>query len=340
MAFIRRHWRGILLSGLLVIVGVFSGLAFWAAGEIASPPRRPLMAYHQEFLDAPASHGMVLKPFSAHGGIPSILCEPDPSGMLGTRGITLRNGLTTRGITLAPPGRIIGTLVLVHGRRGRKEDYLPIAERLCAVGFRCLLFDLPAHGDHPEPVVTYGFRESILPAQVLAAAAGRFHFDPMPAGIFGISMGGSVAVHACAQPQAPWKALVVVASFDSLPELLREKATSRAGRPLGDAWFDLTDFFYRRKTGLSTDAVRPALLAASLRLPTLVAHGSDDRVIPLENGRRLFEAFPDSSVKKWIEVPAAGQDNILVTEFPIYAGIADWFLQHVPATASPGHPTF
>lgn len=340
MAFIRRHWRGILLSGLLLIALVFSGLAFWAAGEIASPPRRPLMAYHQELLDAAAQHGMVLRPFSVHGEIPSILCEPDPSGMLGTRGLPLRNGLTARGIALAPPGRIIGTLVLVHGRRGRKEDYLPIAERLCAVGFRCLLFDLPAHGDHPQTVVTYGFRESILPTQVLAAAAGQFGFDPTPAGIFGISMGGSVAVHACAQPQAPWKALVVIASFDSLPQLLREKATSRAGQPLGNAWFDLTDFFYRRKTGLSTNAVRPMLLAPSLRLPTLVAHGADDRVIPIENGHRLFQAFPDSSAKQWIEVPDAGHDNILVTDFPIYAAIADWFLQHVPTTASPGGPSF
>jgi pimeloyl-ACP methyl ester carboxylesterase len=34
----------------------------------------------------------------------------------------------------------------------------------------------------------------------------------------------------------------------------------------------------------------------SLRVPTLVLHGTEDRVIPVENGRRLAERIPGAEV--------------------------------------------
>jgi hypothetical protein len=34
---------------------------------------------------------------------------------------------------------------------------------------------------------------------------------------------------------------------------------------------------------------------------------------------------------KWIEVPGADHDNVLITTYPIYAGIAGWMLRHVVA---------
>ena len=51
--------------------------------------------------------------------------------------------------------------------------------------------------------ITYGVREAGLPARVLEDAAGRFGFDKQPCGLLGMSMGGSVAVHAAAQAEAP-----------------------------------------------------------------------------------------------------------------------------------------
>jgi hypothetical protein len=46
----------------------------------------------------------------------------------------------------------------------------------------------------------------------------------------------------------------------------------------------------------------------------------------MASGKRLFDAFPEP--KRWVEVPGAGHDNVLVTDFPIYAEIAEWFLAH------------
>lgn len=72
---------------------------------------------------------------------------------------------------------------------------------------------------------------------------------------------------------------------------------------------------------------------SSLKIPTLLAHGKADHAVPMASGKRLFEAFPEP--KRWIEIPGAGHDNVLVTDFPIYAEIAAWFLTHTEN----GNPT-
>ncbi len=128
---------------------------------------------------------------------------------------------------LRPFGEAFSNLVLLHGRNGRKEDLLPVAERFCAVGFRCVIPDLPAHGESPLKTVRFGNSdfEASLPGTVLEEAKERFHFPDEPAGLWGMSMGGAFA-RAASLPAAPWKALVVVCSFDSLDSVVGQKVAS------------------------------------------------------------------------------------------------------------------
>jgi pimeloyl-ACP methyl ester carboxylesterase len=289
------------------------------------------MDYHRDFLADPAAHGLVIDRFTASDGTPCLVCTPHPSGRLGERGTLIRGQLAADGFTLAPAGRIVGTLVLVHGRKGRKEDYLPIAERLCASGFRCVIPDMPAHGDHPGKIATYGIREAGVPARALDEAARKFAFDPQPAGLLGMSMGGSVAMHAAGLPDAPWKALVVVSSFDSFPRVIEGQASRYLGTTLGPLWATASDAVYRWKSGISIAEIQPRLHASSLRLPAMIAHGSSDRVISMASGRRLFDSLPANTPTKWTEVPEADHDDVLITAYPIYAEIAGWMLHHVPA---------
>jgi pimeloyl-ACP methyl ester carboxylesterase len=320
----------------LAAVAIPAGMAFWAGSEIASPPRRGLMDYHRDFLTSQDAHGIRIDRFSASDGTPCLVVNP--AGSPGERGSIIRKQLAERGFTLLPFGAITGTLVLAHGRKGRKEDYLPIAERLCAAGFRCVIPDLPAHGDHPADIATYGLREAGLPALVLDEASRKYGFDKHPAGLMGMSMGGSVAVHAANQPDAPWKALVVVASFDSFNSAIHGQAVRHAGFTLGSLWADASDTVYRWKSGVSVGKIRPFLHAGNIRIPTLIAHGTADDVVSMDSGHRLYEAFPATTVKKWVEIPDAGHDNVLVTNYPIYAEIAGWMMLHVRGKTSPNAP--
>ncbi len=329
MKFIRTRWRKIIIITALLVVLAAVGLIVWAGSEIASPTRRGLQDFHREFLDNPAAHGLVIDHFTASDGTPCLVCTPDSSGNLGARGTKVRQQLTARGLVLKPAGQIVGTLVLVHGRKGRKEDYLPIAERMCASGFRCVIPDMPAHGDHPATIATYGIREAGLPARVLDEAADYFHFGPQPAGLLGMSMGGSVSVHAADLPDAPWKALAVISSFDSFPKVIEGQAARYIGSTLGPVWAAGTDVVYHWKSGIHLADIQPAKHAASIRIPTLIAHGTTDHVSAIACGKCLYDSLPASTPKRWIEIPAADHDNVLITAYPIYADLAEWMLRNV-----------
>jgi len=325
---ILRSRRFLIPSGFLALVGTLAGgLAVWAGGQLASPPRRALMDYHREFLADPAAHGVRIDRFTAGDGTPVMVCTPE--GAPGKRGTIIREQLVARGLPLSSFGTVKGTLVLLHGRKGRKEDYLPVAERLCAAGFRCVIPDLPGHGEHPAKVATYGVRESKLPERVLREAAEKFGFDPRPCGLVGISMGGSVAVHSAGGGDAPWRALVVVASFDALEPAVRGQAAMRVGDTLAGVWMKGAAKVYESKTGIPLSSIRPCESAGYVPIPTLVAHGTKDTITPISSGRKLYECLPASIESRWIEIPGAGHDNVLITDFPIYATIAEWMMERL-----------
>lgn len=311
----------------LLLIAAAAGSVFYAAKQISSPSRRPLMDYHRGILDAPADHGMKLEAFKA-GDTPCLLCLPDASGKLGKRGIILRDQLSARGVSPGPPGETIGNLVLLHGRIGRKEDWLPVAERFCAAGFRCILVDLPGHGENPEPFTTYGKTDPEIASRALLTAASMFGFDPKPAGIIGRSMGGSFAVHSAALPDAPWQTIAIVCSFDDFRPIVRREASRYVTPLLAPAWTSAIDFLYEGKTRVSLSDIRPVRKAGKIRIPALVAHGTNDPTIPLGSGRKLFDAFP-SDDKRFIEIPGADHDNVFITDYPIYADLAEWMIRHL-----------
>lgn len=329
MKFIRKRWLAISISTVLFTLLVGTGLILWAGAEVANPSRRKLMDYHREYLSNPAAHGLIIEAFNASDGTPCLVCLPYLAGKPGERGAILRRQLTERGLALKPVGQIIGTLVLVHGRKGRKEDYLPIAERLCAAGFRCVIPDLPAHGDHPANIATYGVREADLPARVLAEAAKHFNFDPLPAGLLGMSMGGSVSIHAANLADVPWRALAIICSFDSFSKVIEGQASRYIGSTLGPWWAEGTDAVYHWKSGVRLTDIQPHRHAASITIPTLIAHGTADIVSSISRGKCLYNSLPTATPKRWIEIPGAGHDNVLITAYPIYADLADWMLRHV-----------
>lgn len=318
----------VMLGIALLLVSLLAG--WLLVDQLAHPTRRPLQDYHREFLTNPAAHGVVLKSLVCKDGTPCVVCEPDPDGKLGRRGQVVREQLTQKGLTVPVPGKTVGSLVLVHGRRGRKEDYMLIAERFCAIGFRCILPDMPAHGDHPGAIACYGVKESHLPAMVLKETAAHFGFDPQPAGIMGISMGGAVSIRAVVGNEVPWRAAVFVSTFDTLDHAVSHQASSLVGAWCGGILRGMTGKVYEWQTGMKIEAADSIALAPQLKCPVLIAHGTADRVIPIECGRRLFAALSPRIEKRWIEIPAADHDNVLITDFPIYAEMAEWMLRHVP----------
>jgi uncharacterized protein len=115
----RRAFRLMLWITTLCLI-VITAAILWAGNELASPASRSLQEYHREFLADPSAHGVSVQSFTLSDATPCLMIQPDAEGKLGTRGLKVREQLMAEGISIPAPGQILGTLVLVHGRKGRK----------------------------------------------------------------------------------------------------------------------------------------------------------------------------------------------------------------------------
>lgn len=323
-------------AGLAVALGLAGALVCVHVGteELISPPRRSLQDYHHEWLNQQAAHGIRVERVDCMDGrVPCLVASPGENEACSKRGKIIRDQLASFQVRPAPFGTVCGNLILLHGRHGRKEDLLPIAERFCAVGFRCVMPDLPGHGESGIPTVQFGSDplEASLAATVLHECGRQLAFEASPAGIWGISMGGAYAISSVCRDPGEWCSMVIVSSFDTLNGVVEEQGKARAGF-LGSLLTAAVRENARRKTGLDTGSVRPVEWARRIQAPVLLVHGTTDPLIQMDRGRALFEAFA-SQEKKWLEVEGGNHGNVLITPLPLYATMASWFLQHFPNNA-------
>lgn len=326
------------LKRLLVRLGIWLALGagilygvivWWCASEIAEPPRRVASAEQRTFLDGTARAGFTVEEFTSSGGMPSLICTPVPAAELSEKAGIIRGQLAEKGISLKPAGETIGTLLILHGRKGIKEDYLAVAERFCAVGFRCVIPDLPGHGSNPERFTTYGVLEAPMILRCYGEVAEKFGFAGLPCAILGQSMGGAEAIQAVSLEGSPFAAMVVVSSFDKLDTVIRSQTNGMLGSVLGAAVRAPAKGVFAWKTGVRFSEINSVEKALHLRIPTFVIHGDADNMVPTASGKLLYDAIPTGTKKRWLEVPGAGHSNVLVTDFPLYATMAEWFLNHL-----------
>jgi pimeloyl-ACP methyl ester carboxylesterase len=226
-------------------------------------------------------------------------------------------------------------LVMVHGAGGSADLWGPQLDGLAGVA-RVVALDLPGHGPlggrgHPS-VAAY---QAWLDAVLIALADG-------PVVLAGHSMGGAIAqAEALARPER-LAGLVLVGTgarlrvLARLVHLLRENP--REGqRLIQDLSFapgaprecmELVDRVLRAGAPLVTLAdylacdrfdVRERL--ASMRTPTLVLAGVEDRLTPPAYGRFLAEAIPGARL---VEIPAAGHFPQLEQPVAVNAAIREF----------------
>lgn len=301
-----------------------------AAGKLLHPDRRALQDYQVDWLRHPILHGMQVNAGRCvNGEVPCLFTAPDGRAGPKERGRELRKQLANTHTALPRYGDTQGILVLLHGRSGRKEDLLPIAERFAAAGFKCAIPDLPAHGDNPFDSAHFATApiERDIAEKVLADARVFFGDKQSPAGIWGISMGGAFAVRAASNSPDIWKAVVIVSSFDSLDGVVKDKLAFLP-KPIPAVLDVALGWMTRLRGGLALKEVHPDAWAKLVTAPVLVAHGDRDQVIALERGRQLFDAL-HSHDKSWLVVHGANHRNVLTTSAPLYASMSVWFIRHV-----------
>ena len=214
---------------------------------------------------------------------------PVAAALPGAQEVAFRtaDGLELRGWYLPARQPVPRAAVLVfNGNAGDRSYRTPLAEALAGQGLAVLLFDYRGYGGNPGTPSETGLLADARAAR--AALTSRDGVDPGRIVYFGESLGAAAAV-ALAVEQPP-AALVLRSPFTSLGDM------ARFHYPLLPAGPFLRDRY-------------PAIeQIAQVTVPLLVVAGSRDRIVPVEQSRRLYEAAREP--KRFVLVEGADHNDL------------------------------
>ncbi|QNP49629.1 alpha/beta hydrolase [Diaphorobacter aerolatus] len=162
-------------------------------------------------------------------------------------------------------------MLYLHGARWNVSGSVPRIRRMQSLGFSVLAVDYRGFGQSSNelPSEASALEDAQLAWQWLAQRAP--HSDRY---IFGHSLGGAVAIQLAAKVRDE-RGTIVEGTFTSISDVV---STFKWG------WLPVSALITQRFDSLSK--------VAQVQSPLLVVHGSDDKLIPADLGRRLYEAAP------------------------------------------------
>ncbi len=180
-------------------------------------------------------------------------------------------------------------ILLCHGLGANRTDLLDIASGLTNAKYNVFLFDFRAHGESEGRSTSFGWIEQRDLEGALAFLGAQPEVLDHPYGVFGVSMGGAVAIMVAARDER-LGAVVVDSIYSNLEESLAHHLTwlYRLPRvPFG--WFVNTA--YRLRFGVWPSRMAPVTAVGRISpRPVLVIHGEQDPRMPLQAAKALFEA--------------------------------------------------
>ena len=198
-----------------------------------------------------------------------------------------------------------GTVVLLHGYGVAQFAMAPWALRLAQDGWRCLLVDLRGHGKSTGKRIFYGVQEARDLSQVLDALA-RDGILARPVAAVGESYGAALALR--------WKSadtrvdrVVAIAPYAGLSNAVLNICHEYAGwLPRG-----LIKSGLRRLPSLlkvDPGELDTTTVLARHPVPGLFVVGTDDKITPAADVRRLYDETPLHS--EWMVVPGATHEAV------------------------------
>ena len=186
-------------------------------------------------------------------------------------------------------------VLYLHGARWNLTGSVTRIERWRQLGFAVLAVDYRGFGKSSDvaPTEAYAYEDAEAAWDYLAKIApGRQRY------IVGHSLGGAIAAElARRRPDA--SGLVLEATFTSVQDMVDQS-------PWG--FLPVGLILTQRFDTLSK--------VGDLRMPVLVTHGTNDTIVPVHMGERLFEAV--KSPKRFIKVEGAGHHNLSGVAFSEY----------------------
>jgi fermentation-respiration switch protein FrsA (DUF1100 family) len=220
------------------------------------------------------------------------------------------DGVRLNGWFVAGPGPESGShavMIWFHGNAGnighRVENLLRFHDEL---GVSVFIFDYREYGRSGGSVSEEGtYRDAEAALDYVKSRTG-FPADRIL--YFGRSLGAAVAVELALK--APPRALILETPMTSIREMARAHYPSLPLGPLIRTEYDSLSKIGR------------------IRVPLLILHGDRDEIVPIDQGRRLFEAA--NPPKEFYPIPGASHNDTYVVGGPPYWKAWRKFLNGLP----------
>ena len=206
-----------------------------------------------------------------------------------------RDGLELYGWFLPAKGRALGTVVQLHGNAENISTHFTSLAWMPERGFNVFTFDYRGYGASEGEPTLEGVQLDIDAA--MQTLLSREDIDKDHVVMYGQSLGGALAAYYIAHSpyREQLRALVIESAFAGYVDIVREK--------MADHWFSWPFQWLPELTVDDRFSPLPTMAKIS-PLPLLVLHGDRDAVVPVQDGRRLYEAALEPK-QLWI-VPGAG----------------------------------
>lgn len=180
-------------------------------------------------------------------------------------------------------------ILLCHGLGANRADLLDIAAALFRAGYNLLVFDFRAHGESRGLTSSFGWHEQRDLEGALAFLGSQQEVPERPYGVFGISMGGAVAIMVAARDER-LGAVAVDSIYANLEESIAHhmKLLYRLPRI---PFLLFVSSAYRIRFGVWPRQMSPVSAISKISpRALLIIHGGNDPRMPLEEASILFEA--------------------------------------------------
>lgn len=338
------------MGGVLFVVLaalLLASVVIWAGSSyLIQPTRRPLEARHRELLASPQEFGLALESdlIRADDGVElhALLATRSSTPGAATRTRAMEARLRAKGHL--PSSLPRGTIVLLHGRGGIKENMLWVAQRFVAADFRCIVYDARAHGQSGGRHCTFGEKEVGDLASILRHYESSFaeRGETLgPIGAFGNSLGAAVVLQSLDSPtdRIPTiDASVAVAPFATLSPIVVAAARKKIHRHLPESLILASMRVGGWRAGFDPLAIKPVSGVKRSSAPLFLAHGSLDGVIPVDHSHHL-RIHSQASPLVWREIAEGFHSNVLAEGGDdLYEQMTLFFLEHLrsPAVAATG----
>ncbi|NLD19434.1 MAG: alpha/beta fold hydrolase [Clostridiales bacterium] len=179
-------------------------------------------------------------------------------------------------------------VILIHGYSGGKAEMKPFAMEYCRRGYMSLCIDCRGHGESEGAFIGMGYLDG---KDVISWMNHIISMDPEARIVLhGHSMGGVAVVTACgSNPPKELKAAIADCPFSSSRRMFNKQLKEWFRLP-GFPIINVSELIFRVRGGYGFKDAEAIRFVHSIKTPILYIHGDEDKFVPTDMSRELYDA--------------------------------------------------